>query len=203
MKNTVVLASGNQKKLNELNTLLAAFNCNCVSQQHYNVAEVPEDGLSFVENALIKARNACRHTGLPSIADDSGLEVPGLNGAPGIYSARYAGTNATDSQNVDKLLTELSNNPHIDRRARFVCALVFMRHELDPVPEICVGTWDGSILQAPIGDNGFGYDPVFCYANDGHSAAELASDEKNKISHRAKAIKSLGESFSRNGIFSC
>ncbi len=201
MNHTVILASGNKNKLRELNAMLAVFNCLCESQDHHNVPEVPEDGLSFVENALIKARNACRHTGLPSIADDSGLEVKSLNGQPGIYSARYAGVNATDTDNVTKLLYELGQKPDLNRSARFVCALVFMRHELDPVPEICVGTWQGYILDKPRGENGFGYDPVFCYGEDGKSAAELMPDEKNKMSHRAIAMTALAERLSTIDIF--
>lgn len=201
MTHTVILASGNKNKLRELNAMLAVFNCLCESQDNHNVPEVPEDGLSFVENALIKARNACRHTGLPSIADDSGLEVKSLNGQPGIYSARYAGVNATDTDNVTKLLYELGQKPDLNRSARFVCALVFMRHELDPVPEICVGTWQGYILDKPRGENGFGYDPVFCYGEDGKSAAELMPDEKNKVSHRAIAMTALAERLSTIDIF--
>ena len=124
-----------------------------------------------------------------------------MNGQPGIYSARYAGVNATDTDNVTKLLYELGQKPDLNRSARFVCALVFMRHELDPVPEICVGTWQGYILDKPRGENGFGYDPVFCYGEDGKSAAELMPDEKNKVSHRAIAMTALAERLSTIDIF--
>jgi len=193
MSRRVVLASGNQGKLRELQALLAPSGYVCMAQSEFNVPEVPEDGLSFVENALIKARNACRYTGLPAIADDSGLEVTALDGRPGIYSARFAGSGATDADNTRKLLDELAAMDNPDRSARFVCALVYMAHAQDPVPEICVGTWSGTIIQQPRGENGFGYDPVFQVAGLRLTSAELDAAEKNRLSHRASALACLAE----------
>ena len=157
----VVLATGNQGKLAEFRQLLAKLDMTVVPQSDFAVPDVPEDGLSFVENAIIKARHAARITGLPAIADDSGLEVDALDGAPGIYSARFAGDDATDEKNNLRLLSLLQDIPEPQRTARFQCLLVFMRHAEDPTPLICQGTWEGRIAFAPQGDNGFGYDPLF------------------------------------------
>jgi XTP/dITP diphosphohydrolase len=182
---TVVLASGNKGKLRELGDLLAPLGLVLKPQSDFGVPEVPEDGLSFVENAIIKARAAARHSGLPAIADDSGLEVDYLGGAPGIHSARYSGDG--DAANNARLLRELEGVPEAARGARFQCVLVYMRHRLDPTPLICQGTWEGSILFEPAGDGGFGYDPLFYVPDHDCSSAQLPAELKNRISHRARA----------------
>jgi XTP/dITP diphosphohydrolase len=186
---TVVLASGNAGKQREFSRLLAPLNLQVHLQSEYQVPDVPEDGLSFVENAIIKARAAAKHTGLPALADDSGLEVDYLEGAPGIYSARYSGDG--DAANNRKLLAALDGVPSAQRTARFQCVLVFMRHWQDPTPLICQGSWEGVILTAPRGENGFGYDPLFYLPNYKLSSAELDPVEKNRISHRALASQKL------------
>lgn len=187
----VVLASGNAGKLSEFQQLLRGCNFTVLPQSDFAVAEAEENGLSFVENALIKARNAAAHTGLAAIADDSGLEVDALKGQPGIYSARYAGAHNSDSDNNQKLLEALIDIPEAQRTARFQCLLVFMRHALDPVPIICQGSWTGRILLAPSGANGFGYDPLFFVPEQGCSSAQLPPALKNSISHRGQALKQL------------
>lgn len=187
----IVLASNNPGKVREFNQLLAGLDLEVVPQSEFGVPEAEETGLTFVENAILKARNAAHYTGLPAIADDSGIEVDALNGAPGIYSARYAGAGASDSENLLKLLLDIKHVPEAARGARFQCLLVFMRHEEDPTPLICQGTWEGSILFAPRGDNGFGYDPVFWVPDQGCSSAELPSDVKNRLSHRGQALHKL------------
>lgn len=187
----IVLASGNRGKVREFNELLAGLDLEVVPQSEFKVPEAEETGLSFVENALLKARNAAQHTGLPAIADDSGLEVDALKGAPGIHSARYAGPGATDRQNLEKLLAALKDVPDTERTARFQCVIVFLRHALDPTPIICQGTWEGSILREPHGTNGFGYDPVFHVPTHGCSAAELPAEVKNRLSHRGQALTKL------------
>lgn len=193
----IVLASGNQGKVREFSALFADYGVKVIAQKELGVSDVPETGTTFVENAIIKARHAAKVTGLPAIADDSGLVVNALNGAPGIYSARYAGENATDSDNIAKLLEQLANKD--DRSAHFFCTLVFMRHADDPVPLISQGKWQGHILQSTKGNGGFGYDPVFYAPEYGCAAAELEKSEKNKISHRSKALsillKSMRETF--------
>ena len=194
----IVLASNNPGKVREFNVLLAGHDIEVVPQSAFEVPEAEETGLTFVENALLKARNAAHHTGLPAIADDSGLEVDALKGAPGIRSARYAGPGASDAENVEKLLAALRGVPETERTARFQCLLVLLRHEADPTPLICQGTWEGRILEAPRGDNGFGYDPVFLVPTHDCSAAELSPDEKNRISHRGQALRCLVERFPRN-----
>jgi len=192
MSNTqLVLASGNTGKLRELQALLSPLNLMVRSQQDFDVPAIAETGLTFIENAILKARNAAKHTSLPAIADDSGLEVDMLNGAPGIYSARYAGPRATDQDNTQKLLRELANTREQDRTARFQCLVVYMRHPLDPTPLVCQGTWEGVIIDHPRGENGFGYDPVFYIAAYGCTAAELHIDTKNRISHRGQALAEL------------
>ena len=195
-QNIVVMASGNAGKLREFARLLAPLDMQVQSQSVYEVPEVPEDGLSFVENAIIKARAASKYTGLPALADDSGLEVDYLNGAPGIYSARYAGSQSNsgaDANNNQKLLEELRDVPEAQRTARFQCVLVYMRHWQDPTPVISQGSWEGFILSAPRGENGFGYDPLFYLPQYQCSSAELDPDEKNRISHRARASIKLLE----------
>jgi len=186
-----VLASGNHGKLREMRAVLADWEV--IAQSEFAAGEVEESGLSFVENAIIKARNACAYSGLPAIADDSGLEVEALEGRPGIYSARYAGVGASDDENIDKLLAELDQQD--DRRARFCCAIVYMKHESDPSPIICSGTWLGEIARVRDGTNGFGYDPVFIVPETGQTAARLSPADKNRYSHRGKALSSLQARF--------
>lgn len=185
----VVLASGNRGKLKEFQQLLNGFDI--APQSDFNVAEAIEDGLSFVENAIIKARNAAKETGFAAIADDSGLEVDALNGKPGIYSARFAGPHNNDQDNNEKLLLELRDIPEAQRTARFQCLLVFMRHAEDPTPLICQGSWEGRILFSAEGDNGFGYDPLFFVPEKNCSSAQLDPAVKNKISHRGQAMALL------------
>ena len=184
----IVLASGNQHKLEELSTVLPD-SMNLVFQGDLGIEGPEETGLTFVENAILKARHASHESGLSAIADDSGLEVDFLKGAPGIYSARYAGADATDNDNNLKLLSELEGAA--SRTARFRCVIVFMRHGKDPMPVITNGTWEGIILDAPQGTNGFGYDPLFYVPALGKSAAELPDFEKNKIGHRGQALSEL------------
>ena len=194
-KRQVVLASGNAGKLKELQAILKPQDVELVPQSAFKVSEAVEDGLSFVENALIKARHACAATGLPAIADDSGLEVDALGGEPGIYSARYAGVSGAeaDAANNAKLLAALEQVPEAERTARFQCAIVFMRDERDGMPVICYGTWEGRILFAETGGNGFGYDPLFHVPTHGCSSAELPSEIKNTLSHRGQALKQLAQ----------
>lgn len=187
----IVLATGNQGKVREMADLLAEFGFDVVAQSEYDVPDVAETGTTFIENAIIKARHAAKLTGLPAIADDSGLEVDYLNGAPGIYSARYAGEQATDQQNLQKLLSAMEGVPAEQRSARFHCVLVLMRHENDPTPLVCHGQWEGRILDQALGDNGFGYDPVFFVPGENCASAELAPARKKQLSHRAKALQKL------------
>jgi XTP/dITP diphosphohydrolase len=187
----IVLASANKGKVREINQILAGLDLEVVPQTEFAVPEIEETGLTFVENAILKARNAAQHTGLPAIADDSGLEVDALKGAPGIYSARYAGEGASDEQNLSKLLNTLEGVPEAGRGARFQCLMVYMEHELDPTPIICQGTWEGRITEAPQGESGFGYDPVFYVPAHGCTAAELSAEEKNRLSHRGQALQLL------------
>ncbi len=194
----IVLASNNPGKVREINQLLAERQIHILPQSEFGVPDIEETGLSFVENAILKARNAAAHSGLPAIADDSGIEVDALRGAPGIYSARFAGAGASDQENLDKLLEELTAVPDDERTARFQCLLVYMRHGADPTPLICQGTWEGRILHAPRGENGFGYDPVFFVPGEGCSAAELPPEIKNRLSHRGQALQKLLSELSRD-----
>ena len=191
MNRTIVLASSNAGKLREFNQLLAGLQLEVVPQSRYRVTDAEETGLTFVENAILKARHAAQHTGLSAIADDSGLEVDALHGAPGIYSARYAGPKASDAENLEKLLGMLKDVPEENRGARFQCVLVYLRHALDPTPLICQGTWEGRILTAARGTSGFGYDPVFFVPSHACSAAELPAQTKNVLSHRGQALRQL------------
>lgn len=192
-KQKVILATGNQGKVAEMQNQLSEFGFAVVPQSIYDFAEAIEDGLSFVENAIIKARHACQHTDLPAIADDSGLEVDALNGAPGIYSSRYAdGSDAEgsgDEANNIKLLNAL--NGIENRQARFQCVIVYMQHANDPTPIICQGTWEGEIALASKGDNGFGYDPLFWVPEKNCHSAELSTTDKKQLSHRGKALANL------------
>mgnify|MGYP001822445591 FL=1 len=190
-KQVVVLASGNRGKLAELAGILAPLGVELKPQGEFGVPEVAETGLTFVENAILKARAAAGHSGLPAIADDSGLEVDCLDGAPGIHSARYSGKG--DAANNARLLAELKDTPEQQRTARFQCVIVYMRHALDPTPVICQASWEGRILDEPRGEGGFGYDPLFWVSDHLCSAAELAPELKNRISHRARASALLLE----------
>ena len=187
----IILASSNAGKVREINQLLERLHLTVLPQSRFGVQDAEETGLTFVENAILKARNAAAHTGLPAIADDSGLEVDALAGAPGIYSARYAGPGATDQANVEKLLHALAGVPAPNRTARFQCLLVYLRHAGDPTPLICQGTWEGRILFAPRGSNGFGYDPVFYVPTHDCASAELPPEVKNALSHRGQALRKL------------
>lgn len=187
----IVLASGNAKKVAELQSLLNGLGMQVLPQSEFKVVDADETGTTFVENAIIKARHAARITGLPAIADDSGLTVAALDGRPGVYSARFAGPGATDQQNVEQLLADLQGVPARLRQATFWCVLVYMRHAEDPTPLICTGHWHGSITEYPSGDHGFGYDPVFLVPETGTTSAQLTPAEKNRLSHRAKALQQL------------
>ncbi|MFT5574272.1 MAG: XTP/dITP diphosphohydrolase [Cryomorphaceae bacterium] len=184
----VVLATGNPGKVAEMQAVLQEFGLEVIPQSEFDIAEAIEDGLSFVENAIIKARHACQLTRLPAIADDSGLEVDALNGAPGIYSSRYADGLGDQANNL-KLLEVLAGNAN--RTARFQCVIVFMQHQHDPTPFICQGTWEGEIATQAAGDGGFGYDPIFYLPNHGCNLAELEPTIKKQLSHRAKALVQL------------
>jgi len=187
----IVLASSNTGKVREFNQLLGQLHFTVRPQSEFGVAEAEETGLTFVENAILKARNAAAHTGRPALADDSGLEVDAIDGAPGIYSARYAGPGAGDRANLEKLLQDIEGVPEIQRTARFQCLLVYLRHVNDPTPLICQGTWEGRILFAPRGSNGFGYDPVFYVPTHDCTSAELSPEVKNALSHRGQALRKL------------
>lgn len=187
----IVLASHNPGKIAEIQTLVAQEGFEIIAQDSFDIPEVEEDGLTFVENALKKARNATLHTRLPALADDSGLVIPALGGAPGIYSARYAGDNASSQDNILKVLQHLNEIPDADRSAYFYCVLVLLRHTDDPCPILCEGIWHGSILLEQKGNYGFGYDPIFFDTSRGYAAAELSLDIKNEMSHRGKAMKQL------------
>jgi XTP/dITP diphosphohydrolase len=189
----IVLATNNQGKVKELNNLLSEAGFDVISQRDFNVADIDETGLTFVENAILKARNTAKITGLPTIADDSGLCVDILQGAPGIYSARYAGLEADDSQNNAKLLHALNHVPAAQRTAYFYCALVYLRHADDPTPIICQGKWSGYILTEPRGEGGFGYDPLFYIPELGCSSAELTREQKSALSHRGQALTMMLE----------
>ncbi|MGH1486240.1 MAG: RdgB/HAM1 family non-canonical purine NTP pyrophosphatase [Cellvibrionaceae bacterium] len=191
----IILASNNKGKLREFNDLFSSAGINILPQSEFKVEDAIEDGLSFVENAIVKARHACNITGLPAIADDSGLEVDALDGAPGIYSARYSGEHGNDKQHNALVLEKLKGIPRAQRTARFQCVLAFMRHAEDPTPLICQASWEGHILEEERGINGFGYDPLFWLEDKNCSSAELAKEEKNKISHRAKALGLLLTAF--------
>ena len=187
----VVLASNNPGKVREFSALLKEFDIEVLPQSAFGVPEAEETGLTFVENAIIKARNACEHTGLPALADDSGIEVDALNGAPGIYSARYSGPGAADEANNLKLLEAMANVPDEERTARYVALIVLMGHAGDPTPIICEGTWEGTILREERGEGGFGYDPLFWVPTHDCASAELAPEEKNRVRHRGVALRKL------------
>lgn len=187
----IVLATGNKKKVEEINALLAEMNYRVIPQNEFNVDSVPETGTTFVENAIIKARHAAEVTGLPAIADDSGIEVDALLGQPGVYSARYSGEDATDASNLQKLLADMQGVPAVLRTARYWCVLVYMRHAKDPTPVICQASWEGTLATEPKGQNGFGYDPIFIVPDMECTAAELEPATKNHLSHRGQALTML------------
>lgn len=194
----IVLASGNKGKLAEFAQMFTTFGIEVLPQNQFNVPDVAETGTTFVENAIIKARHAAEITGKPAIADDSGIEVDALQGQPGIYSARYSGTGATETSNYLKLLDSLKGETQ--RSARFQCILVYMRHAKDPTPIICQASWEGSINLAPKGEQGHGYDPVFVPQGFDCSAAELTSEQKNAHSHRGKALELLINAMRAQGV---
>jgi XTP/dITP diphosphohydrolase len=187
----VVLATGNAGKLQELRAMLEPLAIEVVPLSQFTRAAVPETGLTFVENAIIKARHAAQRANLPAIADDSGLEVDALQGAPGIYSARYAGEHAGDEDNLRKLLATLAGRKAAERTARYCCALVYMRWADDPFPLISQASWEGRIAETPRGSGGFGYDPIFELPQRAITVAELPADEKNRLSHRGQALRGL------------
>jgi XTP/dITP diphosphohydrolase len=187
----VVLATGNPGKLQELSAMLEPLAIEVVSLSQFTRTAVAETGLTFVENAIIKARHAAQLAQLPAIADDSGLEVDALHGAPGIYSARYAGEHASDEDNLRKLLAVLAGRPVAERAARYCCALVYMRWEHDPFPLVSQASWEGRIAAAPRGSGGFGYDPIFELPQRDVTVAELPAAEKNQLSHRGQALRGL------------
>ena len=184
--------------MRELASLLEDFGLDIVAQTELGVDSAEETGLTFIENAILKARHAAQITGLPAIADDSGLAVDALGGAPGIYSARYSGVDASDQQNLEKLLDALKDVPDDQRQAQFHCVLVYLRHAEDPTPLVCHGSWHGVITRQAAGHDGFGYDPIFFVPSEGKTAAELSREEKSAISHRGQALKLLLEAL-RNG----
>ncbi|MDB3972058.1 RdgB/HAM1 family non-canonical purine NTP pyrophosphatase [Candidatus Thioglobus sp.] len=186
----IILASNNTGKIREFNAMLTGI-YEVVSMSDMNVKEVPEIGLTFVENALIKARNASEQSGLPALADDSGIVVDALGGAPGIYSARYAGNHGDDKANTQKILDDMAQVADAQRSARFWCAIVFVEHANDPTPIIIQRGWEGEIMREKSGENGFGYDPIFYVPTHKKSSAELSSEQKNNISHRGKALQAL------------
>jgi non-canonical purine NTP pyrophosphatase (RdgB/HAM1 family) len=190
-KQTIVLASNNPGKAKEINVLLRDSTFNVISQSEFNVEEVEETGLTFIENALIKARNAAKYTDHPVIADDSGIEVPALKGRPGIYSARYAGIGASDEDNLNKLIGDIKPLSEAERMARFVCVMVYLKHAEDPTPIIAQGFWNGVVITEPRGKNGFGYDPIFYVPTHDCVSAELSPNIKNSMSHRGKALQQL------------
>ena len=196
----IVLASNNKGKVRELGQMLTSLDMEVLPQATFNIDDADETGLTFVENAIIKARHASQIAGLASIADDSGLEVDALKGAPGIYSARYSGTGATDEKNLIKLLDSLKDVPEKLRTARFQCLLVYMRHAEDPTPLICQGTWEGLITMEPQGENGFGYDPVFYVPTHQCTSAQLSAEEKNSLSHRGQALRTLVNTLQKSYI---
>jgi XTP/dITP diphosphohydrolase len=189
----IVLASGNAGKIRELTELLAPIGLEVVPQSQWQVEECEETGLTFVENAILKARNAARHTGLPALADDSGIEVDFLQGQPGIYSARYSGPDGDDRRNNEKLLAAMQGVPQDRRTARFRCVMAFLTHAEDPSPILTEGTWEGLVASRSAGSRGFGYDSVFFLPEYGCTSAELSDTEKNRLSHRGQAVRAMVE----------
>jgi len=187
----LVIASGNQGKLRELAALLEPLDYEVHTQAEFNVPDVPETGTTFVENAIIKARHASEITGLPAVADDSGIEVDALDGAPGVYSARFSVPDASDEKNNALLVEKLRDVPEDQRTARYRAVIVYMKHAKDPSPIICEGSWEGRIVMQPQGEGGFGYDPYFLVPTHGCTSAELSAEQKNRLSHRGQALRKL------------
>lgn len=200
MSRTLVAATGNRGKLAELGRLLDGLGWEVVAQSVFGVEPPPEDGLTFVENAILKARHAAERTGRPALADDSGIVVDALGGAPGVHSARYAGQGGGDAANNEKLLRALAGIPEAERTARFECAVVWLRDPRDPVPLIARGTWSGRVLEAPRGTNGFGYDPLFLDLATARTAAELSAERKDALSHRGQALRALRAKLTAAGV---
>jgi XTP/dITP diphosphohydrolase len=196
----ILLASNNPGKVREIQAILANDDIEIVPQSAFRIPDIEETGLTFVENAILKARHTSQCSGLPAIADDSGLEVDALNGAPGVFSARFSGADANDAANNAKLLRELEKVPNTERTARFRCVMVFLRHARDPSPLIGHGVWEGVILREPRGAGGFGYDPLFFIPEKNCTAAELSADEKNRLSHRGKALRELVEQLRASAV---
>ncbi|CAK0751835.1 dITP/XTP pyrophosphatase [Gammaproteobacteria bacterium] len=196
----IVFASGNPGKIREVGQILSGLHLTVLPQSQFQVPEVEETGLSFVENALIKARHAAAHSGLPAIADDSGLAVDALDGAPGVWSARYAGVGASDEANLDKVLQEMREVPPQERTARFICVLVYLTHPRDPTPIICEGVWEGNLTYTQAGQHGFGYDPIFFVPTHGCTSAQLAPEVKNALSHRGQALRLLLTALQTRGL---
>ena len=197
MPKQILLASNNLGKIREVREILTEHGLTVIPQSDLNIADAAETGLTFIENAIIKARHAARLSRLPALADDSGLEVDALNGAPGVFSARYAGSGATDADNNAKLMQALHGVPHNRRTARFRCVMVYLRHVDDPSPLIAEGIWEGVILDVPRGSEGFGYDPYFLVPEKGCSSAELSADMKNRLSHRGQALRRMAAVLTR------
>ncbi len=191
LHDNLVFASSNPGKIREVSQILADLHLSILPQSEFQVPDADETGLSFVENALIKARNAASYTGFPAIADDSGLVVDALDGAPGIWSARYAGVGASDEANLQKVLREVQALPSRERSARFVCVLVYLLHPHDPTPIICQGVWEGELVLDPRGEFGFGYDPIFFVPTHNCTSAQLLPEVKNALSHRGQALRAL------------
>ena len=191
IKEKIVLASGNLDKVREINALLSNTSYEIVPQSKFNVVEADETGTTFLENALIKARNAAQHTKYPVIADDSGIEVDALNGKPGIFSSRYAGPNASDRDNLNKLIKNIKGLDPKDCHARFICSMVFLENMNEKDPIVVEGVWEGYVVANPRGKNGFGYDPIFYIPSLSCTSAELSDDKKNELSHRGQALRLL------------
>ena len=196
----LVLASGNPGKLRELAVILEDLGYELHAQSEFDVPEVAETGTTFVENAIIKARHAAAHTGLPALADDSGIEVDALGGAPGVYSARFSGPGADDAENNALLVEKLRDVPRAERSARYRAVIIFMRHADDPSPLICEGSWEGMIQLEPEGDGGFGYDPYFFLPSLGCTSAQLSAADKNQFSHRGAALAELKRKLVVQGV---
>lgn len=194
----LVLATSNKGKLAEIAPIVQAFGFEALPQNQYGFADAEETGLTFVENALIKARHACMQTGLPALADDSGIIIDSLNGAPGLISAHYAGIHGDSAGNIAKVLHEISESGNLLKSARFYCCMVLLKHADDPQPIIAEGIWHGEILEAPLGEHGFGYDPIFWDPINKMSAAQMPADLKNRISHRGQALQQLQQKLQAN-----
>ena len=191
IKEKIVLASGNLNKVREINALLSNTSYEIIPQSEFNVIEADETGTTFLENALIKARNAAQHTKYPVIADDSGIEVDALDGKPGVFSSRYAGQNASDKDNLNKLIKNIKRLDPKDCHARFICSMVFLENMNEKDPIVVEGVWEGYVVVNPCGKNGFGYDPIFYIPSLGCTSAELSDDKKNELSHRGQALRLL------------